>query len=81
MYSCYVEVVFNISLHNLSFFKMFSFIILVSILFLNNSGKFLIKYVMTILFHFTALIFFLQELCPGDSTQNLCNVIIIHYLN
>ena len=31
-------------------FKMF-FIILVSILFLNNSGKFLIKYVMTILFH------------------------------
>ena len=32
------------------FLKCF-FIILVSILFLNNSGKFLIKYVMTILFH------------------------------
>ena len=38
------------TLHTLSFLKMF-FIILVSILFLNNSGKFVIKYVMTILFH------------------------------
>ena len=72
-----------ISLHTLSFFKMF-FIILVSILFLNNSGKFLIKYVMTILFHLQYW-YFLQEWCPeGDSTQNLLqyyNYLLLQFLH
>ena len=39
-------------------------IILVSILFLKNSGKLLIKYVMNILFHLQYW-YFLQEWCPG----------------
>ena len=59
------------------------FIILVSILFLNNSGKFLIKYVMTILFHLQYL-YFLQEWCPGDSTQNLLqyyNYLLLQFLH
>ena len=47
--SCAFSVLIYIPTYSFIFLNVF--IILVSILFLNNSGKFLIKYVMTILFH------------------------------
>ena len=47
--SCAFSVLIYIPTYSFIFLNVF-FIILVSIVFLNNSGKFLIKYVMTILF-------------------------------
>ena len=62
------------------FLKCF-FIILVSILFLKNSGKFLIKYVMTILFHLQYW-YFLQEWFQKEVVIKIdCNIIIICYYN
>ena len=75
LFLCFFGFDIAISLHTLSFFKKF-FIILVSILFFRNSGKFLIKYVMTILFHLQYW-YFLQEWCPGDSSQNLLLIIYL----